>query len=340
MPIPTAPALLVGLGARILLNTVNRGPGAQASIPESILLGVWQGVGLQYAGKQTGVAIAVGAAIAMKLLYDFTTTQDVNICITTIIGVLLGVVGTELLSSYIDQYFGAEVEPVEPRKRTRSLPSRYPSVVGHHLPKPTHARTVQFGPDVLGGSVESEVNRPPYTLVSELTSIDSSAYELQSTASPVEREIASLRARASLADSERRRYREERKWAMSQGNLARAEQMKSEYKRYKTLMESCHREADMKLLAMEAAKERGSRHISTYQYPRDESPPPDRRPPPQNVRRAFSKEPSPRREKAPYQIRIPTQGGPSSQPSPTYQEYKAAQQRRASSARQPRDPYR
>ena len=39
--------------------------------------------------------------------------------------------------------------------------------------------------------------------------------------------------------------------ALEQGNLARADQMKSEYKRYKALMESCHREADLKLLSLE-----------------------------------------------------------------------------------------
>ena len=65
---------------------------------------------------------------------------------------------------------------------------------------------------------------------------------------PLEREVATLRARASLADSERRRYKEERKWAISQGNLARASQMKWEVKRYTALMQSCHREADAKLL--------------------------------------------------------------------------------------------
>ncbi|KAI0780058.1 hypothetical protein C8Q74DRAFT_738202 [Fomes fomentarius] len=67
-----------------------------------------------------------------------------------------------------------------------------------------------------------------------------------------EREVAVLRARASLADSERRRFKEERKWAMSQGNMARASQLAWQVKRYTALMESFHREADAKVV--EAAR--------------------------------------------------------------------------------------
>ncbi len=63
-----------------------------------------------------------------------------------------------------------------------------------------------------------------------------------------EREVAVLRARASLADSERRRFKEERKWAMSQGNMARASQLAWQVKRYTALMESFHREADAKVV--------------------------------------------------------------------------------------------
>ena len=65
---------------------------------------------------------------------------------------------------------------------------------------------------------------------------------------PQEREVAVLRARASLADSERRRFKEERKWAMSQGNVARASQLAWQVKRYTALMESFHRAADAKVV--------------------------------------------------------------------------------------------
>lgn len=267
MPMFTAPALLIGLGARILLNKFSRGIDAEPSLPESILLGVWQGVAAQYASKHGILAILPGTAIPAKLFYDWHTSTDPNQrFLTTIIGLLLGVVSAELLSSYLDvppeahdpdDEDASEVSSL-PRKRTRSLPSRYlPPVPQHHTPKPAGERTVKFRPSVQGGDTESSV-RPALTLVSDIPSLSvGSTFDMlldaPAAASPVEREIAALRARASLADSERRRYKEERKWALSQGDDARAEQMKSEYKRYKTLMESCHREADQRLLAMEGA---------------------------------------------------------------------------------------
>lgn len=261
MPIPTAPALFVGLSARILLNAVYK-PGAPRGVPDSILLGVWQGVGVQCVAGNINLAIVLGFAVIAKLIYDYSITPDLNKVLTTVIGVLLGVVGTELLSSYIEQYFGAGgVEQIGHHRRTRtnSIPYGYPPVHEYTRPKPSHARTVQFGSSVAGGSVESEFI-PATHVSSDITSIASS-FELighNPVSIPLEREIAALRARASLADSERRRYREEREWALEQGNVARAEQLKSEYKRYKALMESCHKEADLKLLTLEGALLRGS----------------------------------------------------------------------------------
>ena len=70
---------------------------------------------------------------------------------------------------------------------------------------------------------------------------------------PREKEVAILRARASLADSERRRFKEERKWAMSQGNTARAEQLAWQVRRFTTLMDSFHKEADAKVVEGEEA---------------------------------------------------------------------------------------
>ncbi|KAJ2922745.1 hypothetical protein H1R20_g14375, partial [Candolleomyces eurysporus] len=353
MPIPTAPALLVGLGARLLVNTLNRAPGAETSTAESILVGVWQGIGLQYAGKHNQIVVFVGAAIAAKLFWDFATNPDANKSISTLIGVLLGAVGTELLSSLIDQLFGeGEAQVVGHRRRTRTLSATtlpygypYPST-----PKPRSERVVQFRPSVQGGSVESDIFQGP--IPSDITSLDSSAFDLighKPTATPMEREIAALRARASLADSERRRYKEERKWALSQGNVARAEQMKSEYKRYKALMESCHREADLKLLAMEASKERESRNdTGPFDFPKEPTPrtrtPQAHRPTanghsshstpartPQTHRptaNGHSSHTTPAR--TPQAARL-TANGHLSHTTPSYSEYKAARKRRVSS---------
>lgn len=71
--------------------------------------------------------------------------------------------------------------------------------------------------------------------------------------SPPERELAMLRAKASLADSERRRFKEEKKWAESQGNFARVSQMSWQVKRYTALTQSFTREADAKFLEGETS---------------------------------------------------------------------------------------
>ena len=103
-----------------------------------------------------------------------------------------------------------------------------------------------------GRSSEVRAITPTLTYCSTAPSIslDSvpSSIDPEGKLTPAEREVAVLRARASLADSERRRFKEERKWAMSQGNTARASQLAWQVKRYTALMESFHREADAKVV--------------------------------------------------------------------------------------------
>jgi len=96
--------------------------------------------------------------------------------------------------------------------------------------------------------------------ISDITSVDSNSDKMGPTSSmsSLDREVHLLRTRAALADSERRRFKEERKWAISQGNMARAEQMKWEVKRYTSLMQTFNREADIK--STEAAITNGTVH--------------------------------------------------------------------------------
>jgi hypothetical protein len=83
------------------------------------------------------------------------------------------------------------------------------------------------------------------------------------TMTPLEREVAALRKKASMADSERRRFKEEKQWAQVQGNKARAAQMGWQVKRYSALMQSFHREADLRLL--EANNERHRQEVASIQ---------------------------------------------------------------------------
>jgi hypothetical protein len=56
-------------------------------------------------------------------------------------------------------------------------------------------------------------------------------------------QIASLRAQANAAAGDKRRIQEERKWAISQGNWARASQLGWQIRKYQALIESFAKEA-------------------------------------------------------------------------------------------------
>lgn len=261
MPLSTAPALLIGLGARIALDYFSRSDGP--FLKDFILIGAWQGVALHYAAKTSktsGFGIIVVFLIAAKLFAEFTIYSDLTRCISSVLGVALGVLFTDFLS----QYFDKPIKPTHTSERRRKKT---------HAPKEDKKRekVVQWRPSVQGGSVETitEISTSLATgsshLFSDMTSVDSHSEKLGpiSALSPLEREIHVLRTRAALADSERRRFKEERKWAISQGNEARASQMKWEVKRYTTLTETFTREADLKALSREFTSVSESWHLLT-----------------------------------------------------------------------------
>lgn len=250
MTIQPAPALLVGLGARILLDIFNNTEGP--TVKDHILLGVWQGVALHYAIKNSNLGFLVITLIACKLIFEFNIYPDVNRCASTVIGVLLGFLGTDLISQFVYPQITIPVlSPTERRRRKVSFSTpvtredkkrqRVAQIRAHHNNNNNnHAQA------------NNDRDRPllNYHPVSDITSIDSNSdlIRVQENMTPLEREIAALRARASLADSERRRCREERKWALSEGNLERAGLLKQQVKRYTALMQGFHREADTKII--------------------------------------------------------------------------------------------
>jgi hypothetical protein len=127
---------------------------------------------------------------------------------------------------------------------------------------------IQLRPSVQEGSVETLIDPTSNSFIlSDITSIDSRSetFAPGPTLSPLEREIHALRTRASLADSERRRCKEERKWAVSQGNIARASQMKWEVKRYTALMQTFNREADLKAMEVSTNSHRQNDNLKEDQ---------------------------------------------------------------------------
>ena len=248
LQLSTAPALFLGLGARIVLDIFNRTQQAsppEPSISNFFLLGAWQGVGLYYALMEfPGVAVIVALAIGGKLFIEFTTLPDVTRCAVTLIGVALGVMFTDALSQFLEEgswtSFGGK----------RRSSSRY-EPTGHVSSSKHRPRTVSFSRGDTRRDREKERERARLHAHSDITapSLDSTSDWIdRTTRTPLEREVAELRARASLADTEKRRYKEERIWALAQGNQARAEQMAWQVKRYRALTHGFHKEADAKLL--------------------------------------------------------------------------------------------
>ncbi|KAH9949578.1 hypothetical protein B0H21DRAFT_727492 [Amylocystis lapponica] len=231
MQITTGLALLSALGARLVLNTIFF-PDQPSTAPNCLLTGLFQGVLLHQALiQQALLAIPVAIGIAAKLYIDFL------LC-CTLLGVALGVPKDRATS-------GAPYEPSRRirlvsfgRSQERARPSRH---VEPHSRTPRHEH----------GDGERHPRAVEHRTVNSLDSVPSSI-DPDGRLTPNERAVAVLRARASLADSERRRFKEERKWALSQGNTARASQLAWQVRRYAALMESFHREADAKVV--EAAR--------------------------------------------------------------------------------------
>ena len=230
MRIAIVPALLLGLGARILFDHFNRFDGP--SVMDFILFGAWQGVALHYAIK-TGFGIVVAFGSATKLFIELNVILDVARCIAILVGIALGVLFTDFLYQNLDK--PPHWSNRRRKKYQRAIPLVIPEIKSQSL--------VQFRPrESVETVIDPALNSP---VLSEITAADS-GLGLSPSLSPVEREVHVLRTGASFADGELRRCKEERKWAVSQGNIARAYQMKLEVKRYTALMQNFNREAELK----------------------------------------------------------------------------------------------
>ncbi|GJE92207.1 hypothetical protein PsYK624_083600 [Phanerochaete sordida] len=263
MYLTTGPPLLFALGLRLFLNTIN--PDHKDSTADFILQGLWQGVLLYHVLKHSTWAVfPVGFGITAKLAYDFTLTFDTTRSACVLLGVALGVLATDVLGQLFEEGRYTDVQPRSPATTVAPLP-------GSRETTSKRLRLVSFerGPDRerpsrrdratqdrLRASAPSPASAAAQSIDTALSSSLPSSIDPYGRMPPAEREIALLRARASLADSERRRFKEERKWALSQGNIARADQLDWQVKRYTALMESYHREADAKLVEAAQANQR------------------------------------------------------------------------------------
>jgi hypothetical protein len=272
MYIATAPSLFFGLGARIFINKFVHHYDS-STIPDFVFLGLWQGTAVYYLlMRQVEFAWAASVGILGRLLIDFVQNWDTSRCACTLLGVALGILITDIASQFLEDENG--------RSAIFGGMGESPTSAHHHHRKKPSRRLVQFsrtnslvepvrdkGKDVArdGGRDRDRARRDKHkdekledfkrmrdwesrSIITADSITSSDLIHPKSKMTPLQREVANLRAKASLADTERRRFKEEKKWALSQGNAARAEQMGWQVKRYAALVDSFHKEADAKLL--------------------------------------------------------------------------------------------
>ncbi|KAI0051882.1 hypothetical protein FA95DRAFT_147074 [Auriscalpium vulgare] len=262
MRFTTALALLLGLGTRIVYNKFIRirnapGPG----IEDHALSGLWQGVLLYYfLMEYPSLAFGVGFGIAARLVVGFLVTYNATATACTMLGVAIGVLFTDILSQVLEDgpedalltqgRYDSSVVSAEPYFPRRLVQFRRTSSEEreHRHQRRRRREFLESTPSVTTGTTQSWDSLSDWV-------------DPGHTMSPLEREVAALRKKASMADSERRRFKEEKQWAQSQGNKARATQMGWQVKRYSALMQSFHREADMRLL--EATNDRHRKELSS-----------------------------------------------------------------------------
>lgn len=256
MQITTAPSLLLGLGSRLFLNKFLYHYD-NSTMSDFVFLGLWQGTAV-YCLLMYQVEFAWAAAVGIlgRLLFDFVHDFDTNKCACTMLGVALGVLCTDILSQFIEDDGDGEgrlkttgEHPGRPRERSRRLVqflSESPSRETVRIPKREKEKERDKRDRKASGPTWELEARSIITANSISSSSD--LVDPKRSLTPLQREVANLRAKASLADTERRRFKEEKKWAKEQGNEARATQMGWQVRRYAALMESFHREADAKLL--------------------------------------------------------------------------------------------
>jgi hypothetical protein len=266
MPYAIAPPVILALAARTALSKlVLRSP---PSFLDALLTGAWQGIGVYHAHAQypPELALAAAAAVAGKLALDLLVwSEESTRVVAAVLGMVLGVLLLDIASRALE---ATELPPPERHRHGSARPSRSSkskgkekerdpdrdrdadrddrSVKFRRRPSPDRPRTGDVRLRRMDSLENSIITAPSLSL--SLPSISEVTDSTRRTTSPLQHEVQELRTRASLADTERRRFREEKKWAESQGNKARAEQMKWNIKRYTALMDSFNKEADRKVV--------------------------------------------------------------------------------------------
>lgn len=253
--------ILAGLGGRLLFTTI-ASPDAPAQTTDLVVQGLFQGVLLQYVTAEHPLfAPALGLAFLGRSILDFSYTNytDVHKLATTLISAVVGFAGSYLMIILYEEFVGTGPEmPQTPTHRTSRRKGR--ESVRESRRELTRARLREINARRHSRSPERNSPREypisspgterhgPTRAVTEVTLTSSTLTMEQMGYTGLGRlldlKLANLRKKAATAELDRRRCKEERKWAIAQGNKAHAEALSWQIKRYAAMGESYTREAD------------------------------------------------------------------------------------------------
>lgn len=254
MSLTAAVPIAIGLGARILFNSVSRTPGASGYFDQSsssstgdyIVQGLFQGALLQYVFSEfPSFAPALAVAFVARALLDFSSQNNIDKLSFTFISALGGAAASYALTAALAEGFqessGVSVvtdEEEEEPPRIRSSDRR--KIRREHA----RARLQE-----VNRKREPSVPRRDMSFVTDETA--TSSLELTGYTGLgrlVDLQLGNLRKKAAIAEADRRRCKEEKKWALAQGDKSRATQLSWQIKRYAAMAESYTREADRRII--------------------------------------------------------------------------------------------
>ncbi|KLO16902.1 hypothetical protein SCHPADRAFT_901067 [Schizopora paradoxa] len=280
MSFTPASALVLGLGARIVFNVLFRPveAGVGSSISDYVVQGLWQGALVFYVfTEHEAFASALAVGLLARCLLDFVSSNDPVKLAYTVGFALVGAICSFILTQVLEDDFtlSEEFSSFTPRRRRSSSTDvresrdvisdrrsersfirriRNPSSIlrvprGRRERERSRPRAPKFVQEVV--REPSPVRRDPSSVHHAVTVTDGSSETVElytGLGRLVDMQLSGLRKRAASAEVNRRRCKEERKWALAQGNKALATQLSWQISRYAALSESYTREADRRII--------------------------------------------------------------------------------------------
>jgi len=279
-----ASALVLGLGARIVFNVLFRPveAGLSNSISDYIVQGLWQGALVFYVfTEHETFASALAVGLLARCLLDFVSSNDVLKLVYTVGFAFMGALGAFILTQVLEDDFtlSEDFASFTPRRRrsssteARDIPDRRSErsfirrVRDRSVPRAPRGRRERSRPRAPKVNREpSPPRRDPSSVHRAITVTDGSSETVElytGLGRLVDMQLSGLRKRAASAEVNRRRCKEERKWALAQGNKALATQLSWQISRYAALSESYTREADRRIIqATKDDSANTNRHIN------------------------------------------------------------------------------